>query len=414
MVVSASSVPGQPNATLVESRISPETMARLEQQGRQKAETLRSELQSGKVKYAELVLSAYYKDLDRSLKNGPGLRSGYWPQGRYNCRYRIEGKEFERLQQLLVQLKPVPLKGRPLRFTRRDADPDAAAFLSGNYSSIFFELQGESARLWISDPAKNIVKASALSSAMKQMDMKEVRYYLPDADYAALMALPSFRKAYADKARYKNAPGAAFESEESAVLGREVAEVRDTLPQLSSAMVLLQMGYPQPGDTIPLLAPYRPKYYMAAVNVDQAVLKRYNRLVRDATRPKLMPMPGSMPQEELQQLGRILAHLEPVPVRYLASSAAAPRSSGDADYSSINILLEGVPGKTSARLHDIGRTIVRKSELKTAAQGKYGDVIRWVLPDAEYAALMALPSIRRAYEWKQLYRHSPADFFFAE
>lgn len=381
------------------------------------------DLQGAEVQSAQLELHVYYSHLDRSLTNRPGLRTGYWPQGRFICRYSIAGQELAQLQRILAHLALVPQEGRGQGAAGRtwptgaQADEDAASGEPLSQFSVLLRLCGEHTQMLIPNPQRNIVPASRLSAAMAQMRAEDVRYSLPDADYTALMALPSFRRACADKAQYKTAPGPAFESEEEAWLRREVAEVQGALPQLSSAMVVLCMGYPQldkQQGAAPLLAPYRPPYYKAVVNVDKQVYERYTRRVAD-TRGKLPPpMPGSMPPEELAQLRRILSHLEAVPVRYLAPFRAAARSRETEDYADVSILLEGTPGQSSARLYSIEKTLIKKSGCAAVSRSRYGDCVRWMLPDAEYDALMTLPSIRRAWEWKQTYRSAPADFFMPE
>lgn len=376
--------PGMEGATLVECQASPRAIELQETRARECVAAMKRALQAEKPQ-AAVYVCFYYMHLDRSLKNGPWLRSGYWPQGRYFYRYPIQGAELAQLRQALEQLEAVPLQGRPLSIIRRGSDDRAPNDFS--YAYLELQLDGRSAfGPVISDPRKSIVKKSQLGAAMKQMSLSDIRYCLPDAAYEKLLALPSLRKAYAALKTYRNTPAPFFTSEEEEG-SRETAEaVRALLPMLKTAELTLQMRYPKladKGDTALLLP--------ASVTLPDYEAKIL------------------LSEEELAQLRGILSRLEAVPMRFMVPFTAEPRNPAEPP-AELHLTLSH-DKDTSIILSDIGHSIIRRSERKRIAAQEYGDCARWELPDADYKALMALPSVRRALEWSKIYRETPADFF---
>lgn len=376
--------PGQPGATLVECYATPRAIENQEAMERQRVAAMKRALQETSPQ-AEVYVRFYYEHLDRARKNGPMLRSGYWPQGHYYYCYPIEGAELAQLRRALAQLEAVPLQGRPQSIIRRDAEDRAP----NDFSFAYLELRpaGRSALSpGISDPRKSIVKKSQLSAAMKQMSMNEFYYSLPDAARESLLALPTLRKAYAALKKYRSTPAPFFTSVEEADHGRTAEAVRTQLPGMTEAELTLQMRYPKlaaEGDTALLLPPV-------------VTLPRYEAKIQ-------------LSAGELAQLREILSRLVAVPMRYMVPFTAAPRSPAEVP-AELHLELR-LGGGESIRLGDIGHSIARHSERRSIAGRKYGDCVCWELPDADYEALMALPSVRRALEWSRQYKEEPAAFF---
>ena len=380
MVVKMGPAPGLPGATLVECRATPRALEIREAMDRDRVAAIKRALQEEKPQ-AEVCVHFYYMQLDRSLKNGPGLRTGYWPQGRYFYCYPIEGAELAQLRCALEQLEAVPRQGRPQSIIRRN---DAAWNRErGDFSHAYLELRldGRSSfGVHLDDPKASVVKKSQESALMQQMSPDDWRYSLPDAAYEALLALPSLRHAYAALKKYRKSPAPFFKSEEEEVSRSRVSRLHHVLPMAKDARLMLDMYYPQ-GER-PLLAPrYSPRYRAEIV----------------------------LGAEELAELRGILSRLETVPMRYMVPFTAPPR---DRDEMTAMLSLGvAAAGDDPVVLGDIGRSIIRRSEQRKVASRMDGDCVHYLLPDADYAALMALPSVRRAMEWSRQYKDAPADFF---
>ena len=377
LVVRKRSLPGKDGAWLVENAISPQELEKREAAARQRVADIQKRLQNRDA-IIFMRLRFYYESLDRSLTNRSGIRSGYWPQGWYFHVCRIEGAELDKLRRIMEHLAPVPLNGRPLRFVRKTADANSHA-----------ELSLGSPFLSILNPREEIVKKSQESVAMQQMSMDDERYSLPDADYDAFMALPSIRKSYALMNAYRHRPADCFISEEEDYRRRQLETITEKLPQLSTAQVMLNMYYPRLDSQkkLPLLAPPCPPRFWAHVKMSAA---------------------------EMAQLRDIVSRLKPAPMRYLVPFTAAPRKRDMSDDDGFQLDIRLSFADQSNYLSDIIHSIIRLSELKTAPRLKYGDRVCWVLPDADYDALMAMPSIRQALEWKDTYKNAPANFFTRE
>ena len=159
----------------------------------------------------------------------------------------------------------------------------------------------------------------------------------------------------------------------------------ERMPRLNSAQVMLQMYYPgRKGEDMPLMAPYLRSAYRAQIEMDEA---------------------------ETERLKVILSRLKPAPMRWLLPFTAAPREPGD-DIFCLSIKLSFSDG--DVWLPGVNHSIIRESELRKASGAKFGDLVDFVLSDADYDALKALPSIRKAYDWSVRYHDAPADFFTSE
>lgn len=153
----------------------------------------------------EVRLNVYYLRLDSSRDIAPMLRSGRYPHGWF-CVYdtlRPTGAELEQLRQMLSRLKPVPREpqdGGTLWPILREGENRAR----GASVSLLFEGR-DLAACNIANLQRDIVRES-------EQRKGEGLYYLPDADYKALMRLPCIREAYARLQKYKDDPAAFLKS----------------------------------------------------------------------------------------------------------------------------------------------------------------------------------------------------------
>lgn len=151
----------------------------------------------------EVRLNVYYLQLDSSRDIAPMLRSGSFPHGWFYDTLRPTGAELEQLRQMLSRLKPVPREpqdGGTLWPILREGENRAR----GAYVSLLFE-GCDLATCNIANLQRDIVRESELRKG-------EGLYYLPDADYKALMRLPCIREAYARLKKYKDDPAAFLKS----------------------------------------------------------------------------------------------------------------------------------------------------------------------------------------------------------
>ena len=341
-------------------------------------ETMKNDLQSGKSFGASIRLCSYYKRLDRSLTNCPLLRTGSWPQGHYVYEFRMTNEELTQLRRILAQLELVPLKEQEKSKRWANVKDDER-----HASRIGLSLNGVHTGWSLEHIRKQLVPASQAATAAQQMVTDGFCYSLPDAEYEAFMALPSVRKAEAALKKYQHAPAPFFTSVEEQVSREHIELLHRDLPRANHAELMLDMRYPKLENKESLSDPLELTPYTVSV---------------------------MMSAEELAQLKDILTRLEAVPMRDMVPFTAAPRKS-DEPYSNLSLYLREHETAQPSWLSDIGHSIIRRSERQKAASLPHGDRVNYMLPDADFEAFMALPSIRRALEWTQQYHDAPADFF---
>ena len=111
--------------------------------------------------------------------------------------------------------------------------------------------------------------------------------------------------------------------------------------------------------------------------------------------------------DELVKLRRIMARLEPVPLKGRPMRLIMKRDSMDPHgYSHVGLCMGHL-----AMISDPRASIVRKSQEREAMQNMRMSDCRYSLPDADYDAFMALPSIRRIYAVQGAYRNRPGCVF---
>lgn len=304
--------------------------------------------------------------------------------------FAIDADENKQLRQLVARLKPVP------QHTPADAawpigeDADSPGGRSAGLVSLRLVGASQSIECEIYDIQCRIVSETEARSG-------KGRFYLPDADYKALMSLPSIRKAYAWREKYRDNPPGFFRCAEDDARMRDAEIIREALAEPRRVLVRLDMYYPHLDPhrdaPSPLLFPYvslrMPQYY--------TIINAERRSESSDSVPE-DDVQFSMGAAELKLLNKALSRLEPMPVmRHAAGEAAADESDG----CNVYLLVDN-------ELINLERDLARKSQAKSARVRK---TARFVLPDADYASLMALPSIRKAMEYRRQYRKAPADFF---
>lgn len=304
--------------------------------------------------------------------------------------FAIDAGENKQLRQLVARLKPVP------QHTPADAawpigkDADSSGGKTAGMVSLRLVGASQSIECEIDDIQCRIVSETEARSG-------KGRYYLPDADYKALMSLPSIRKAYAWREKYRDNPPGFFRCAEDDARMRGAESIREALAEPRRVLVRLDMYYPHLDPhrdaPPPLFFPYvslrMPQYY--------TIIKAERRSESSDSVPEEAEH-FSMGAAELKLLRKALSRIEPMPVlRHAAGEAAADESDG----CSVYLLVDD-------EMLDLERELARKSQAKSARVRK---TARFALPDADYASLMALPSIRKAMQYRREYRKAPAGFF---
>lgn len=376
-------------AGCVRQRVSaPQTPEQMDAHARQYMAAMHQDLLMDQELSAELNLSVYYPPYDRSRTNYIGIRNGYWPQGNYFYTLPIKGDELKRLRQILAHMQPVPWVGRQQGASSQWPGP-ASGSLEDGWGYCDLILQGEHMRLMIAFD-RAVVKQSQVARIMPLLGEHQTCYSLPDADYAAFKALPSIRKISELQRRYRKQPAPFFISREEYGSRRLVEQLHSGASRLGKASLELQMLYPaSSAGEVGLLVPCVSTLYRAEIQLSE---------------------------EELAKLRDILSRLEAVPMRYMVPFTAAPRDPATTR-SMLHLELQVEHPKHESEgdgrigLGDIGHSIIRRSERGQVARMEYGDCVNYCLPDADYEALMALPSIRKAMQWSSEYQAAPAKFF---
>lgn len=121
--------------------------------------------------------------------------------------------------------------------------------------------------------------------------------------------------------------------------------------------------------------------------------------------------------QELQELRRIISRMTALPSKRRADEKNArpwpiqDAGAGVEAMGSMELMPAGVCGSLGSLPNFIiPGSFVRASEAAVLRLAP-DEGAPYVLPDADYAALLALPSVRKAFEWMKKYKDAPAPFF---